>query len=888
MSVSCFLKFCIFLLMPALLITQTCLAAEKTTADILSEYPSLNDYFPFGIWQIDDEGYSNIYPVEFTEPYYTRLEKIYDNFSRNHFTAIIPSNRKLTKQHLDLAQKYGMRITTLPYLLHSQMDSKGKPSGNSIDFQWVKGEWSKHISEIKDHPALLSYHIFDEIHPDAADSVREVLEYVETLDSLHPATYTHQCLPFTGWDNEKKLMDAVDVKISDCYSVCRGYGRDPWMYGDIALPEWRRTNPKALEWPIIQAFDWHQPAEIGELRVMVYRTLGTGAKGMFFFVSGQVCYTWGEKAAWPAIGDVWFNQNALLSELNKIGSKLSVVGPLLVSMDYQENYPINVNCNTLFAKVNGLLRPSAFINMPAIHTGVFTGNNYDVAVVSNDDPWRNQKGLVNVRVKNKGTKIYDLYDLKPVIGECNDLVFRFEVQFEPGDGRLYLIGDDAAFEDVQKRIQKHRYQNEFRFVERDLNHAKVCNVNINAAQKTLDSTATLVEKGDFANAIQTLSKVNLQIEAAIKAKPTVLQVRNDIEYIRTAFGAINTYFNEHPDTARGQLCSDKVKGFIQETKRLTKEFCRIENSFRAGEPLVDDASKLKKEVNVLKTQVVQYRPENLIQKRIALLQLDQKSKEVSGLGEWLRNLYTTVDIIEVSDSGNFQYGKQDVKLSDYDVLWFHIGGQDWPADSKYSVSAKIDKHALNQNVCPEIKNHVSNGGGLVLSGLALSFLPELGLDPSAPNECYWGPIYLPGNKFVSFIGQCKSLGVKPLDKGHAIFAGLPAEGFSAWDYDEMELVTKAVWHCPSSARGQWGQGVWPVRGKILAGYYSEGVETPDNFVTIMDYSESPKGNVIAIGDGIDMILGQQSQPATPAFRTGTNQEKLLKNIVSYCSEKTRK
>ena len=48
--------------------------------------------------------------------------------------------------------------------------------------------------------------------------------------------------------------------------------------------------------------------------------------------------------------------------------------------------------------------------------------------------------------------IFDLKNLEPIVSYKAGSFYRFRVQLEPGDGRIYLLGSDQDFEDVMSLL----------------------------------------------------------------------------------------------------------------------------------------------------------------------------------------------------------------------------------------------------------------------------------------------------------------------------------------------------------------------------------------------------------------------------------------------------
>lgn len=119
------------------------------------------------------------------------------------------------------------------------------------------------------------------------------------------------------------------------------------------------------------------------------------------------------------------------------------------------------------------------------------------------------------------------------------------------------------------------------------------------------------------------------------------------------------------------------------------------------------------------------------------------------------------------------------------------------------------------------------------------------------------------------------LGLKPLAAEHALFSGLPPEGFATMEFNAAELVTAAVWRRPQTGRAAWRAPFWPERGSVLAGYWSAGLEVPPDYAAIVEYA--PRGH------GWGMVVGGAFDPrvSTDRVRRGKHYDQLLRNLVQY-------
>ena len=426
----------------------------------IEQYPWLEDYFPYGFWMADG-GIANKLAEALGEPYEARREKIMHDLSRHHVNALIPACRVVGPGYLNAAQRFGIRCATMPLYLYRHVDNAGNLKDK--DLQWVKDQWSGHARQIKDHPALLAYHVFDEPHPTVSPKIQQITDLLTQVDPLHPAIYTHQNLPLDrdnpSWGApEWSLLDSLNVVCSDMYSIGPEWGRDPWAYGDVGMAQFRRVDPDAVHWPIIQAFAFRAAPTIPEVRVMIFHTIACGAKGVLLFTTEQSYARW-INGFYPSVGNPWFAEEPLWADISRIGRHLTSAGPLLMPRRLDPDYPVRVDTPNFRARVRtGWLREDGDLRRPAVHVGAFVGDDFDILVVHNDDPWQTRSGRVTV--DGRGRCVYDLRTLRQVRTRISGDRVAFTVRFEPGDGRLYLVGDQADFAGARATVQRHLYQHE--------------------------------------------------------------------------------------------------------------------------------------------------------------------------------------------------------------------------------------------------------------------------------------------------------------------------------------------------------------------------------------------------------------------------------------------
>ena len=144
----------------------------------------------------------------------------------------------------------------------------------------------KHVAELKDHPALLGWYLFDELGLDFVDQMRARRNLLQELDPDHP-TYAviYQIA------HMRHYMGTCDVMGTDPYPISSG--TEIGQAGDWA----RRTHEGLFGmrpvWQVPQAFDWgaywkgkddqtRMPTR-DEMANMGWQAIAGGANGLVYF-----------------------------------------------------------------------------------------------------------------------------------------------------------------------------------------------------------------------------------------------------------------------------------------------------------------------------------------------------------------------------------------------------------------------------------------------------------------------------------------------------------------------------------------------------------------------------------------------------------------------------
>jgi hypothetical protein len=147
------------------------------------------------------------------------------------------------------------------------------------------------VNELKDHPALLGWYLFDEPQPSRFARIRERYKIVKALDEDHP------CLTVINHGRHSKgAVATCDVLGIDCYPV-PGTGTEKTEPADLAkVGRETATAFKDMKgdkplWLVPQAFVQFPGTRyptLREMRSMVWQGIANGADGVIFYSLDQM------------------------------------------------------------------------------------------------------------------------------------------------------------------------------------------------------------------------------------------------------------------------------------------------------------------------------------------------------------------------------------------------------------------------------------------------------------------------------------------------------------------------------------------------------------------------------------------------------------------------
>lgn len=200
--------------------------------------------------------------------------------------------------HLGLYKSQEMAI--------SAMDAAAKAGIGVIPgFPELKDSTEKAVAAIKDHPALIAYHLKDEPETWDVDWLKEMHDNIQALDSTHPCYIN--LYPNWAW-NEEKYVEHIELYANEIDTEFYSFDQYPVTEVDgeiVVRPTWYRNLEEFSAmarrhgkpfWAFSLALSHHLGAPsppafypiptIGHLRLQVFSDLLYGAQVIQYFTFG--------------------------------------------------------------------------------------------------------------------------------------------------------------------------------------------------------------------------------------------------------------------------------------------------------------------------------------------------------------------------------------------------------------------------------------------------------------------------------------------------------------------------------------------------------------------------------------------------------------------------
>ena len=380
-----------------------------------------------------------------------------------------------------------------------------------ISYNGIKKYVKPMVEGLKDVPNFVGWSNIDE--PGFADLWQTVgaKRIFEELDPDRVVVF-----PVNNAGFAKLYKPYTTIFISDRYPITQGK-RDPWEVGPYVRSISLMSDRP--HWFIPQTFGTHpsKPKKTGdyalptaqEWRLMVHLAVANGAKGILPWA--------GTTLRWTAIWDAAGNECEMMPTIKEVGMRLVTVGPLLMKTAVDVDSKITATSpSTQKGDGHGL-------SVGVLHD---KGRDVRYLVVVNDSLTKHQGGKIVLDEETAGRGLYDLYELEPVRG--------LEVaKLGPGDGRIYLVGNEETFEADKARIVANRRAETIRVMRPDLRIARRWAMDVALVH-------SLVEEGEAEEARRALEETMAGDEEYSRCKEALAAAAR--EFAEIADGIYDEYF----------------------------------------------------------------------------------------------------------------------------------------------------------------------------------------------------------------------------------------------------------------------------------------------------------------------------------------------------------
>jgi hypothetical protein len=253
----------------------------------------------------------------------------------------------------------------------------------------------KEVEALRDHPALLSWYLYDEPEGQGvpADSLKAAYDLIKTLDPYHPVT-----IVFMAPHMANQYAHVMDIAMTDPYPVPNGPIAQVEEYVEILNGYFRYQKPV---WVVPQAFGgnewWTREPDPREVRAMTYLGLIHNASGVKYFIRKGLNGSPKSQAMWGECGEIAQEVMELLPSL----AYGQPAPPAWASVKEIQARAINHNGLITILVVNTQNKPMEFdIRLKDLDLVM------DVEVVGEGRKVQMKAGLISDIIDAYGTRLY--------------------------------------------------------------------------------------------------------------------------------------------------------------------------------------------------------------------------------------------------------------------------------------------------------------------------------------------------------------------------------------------------------------------------------------------------------------------------------------------------
>lgn len=447
---------------------------------------------------------------------------------------------------LDQCASYGVRFAPSTYLTQHYSSNASR--------EQCEAAMRKAAAEFGKHPALLAYWLVDE--PGAATAADFVWgkQALESFDPEHPALCTCNSI-----SSIRTFAARLPILCIDYYplSPVPWYDLGAWAVGDSA--RYARELGAHRIWMLPQVFgqsSWRAPSA-PEFLIQVFSSLAEGATGF-------APYAYADRPQWhdPVneyghLVDPYGNPSPAWEQMQRLGPYLRSAGVLLAGALRLPDQAAVAQINASIVSPVGRKRPGAVAR-------AYRDEKRQVryVVTYNATPAYRWTFPVALADFPEGERAMDLFALRDVPRAGNT----FSVFLEPGDGRLYAVGQPAALAAVRQEVTANRLA-----LERDL-----LDLEVRVAQRMGLDCARVQAAVAAAKTLEDLAVARVALGQQQRADPAYWAVHEDVQGSRTALGRSHALLNRRIGDSAFPRDAPDVKALTATMVSLSERFYTLQ------------------------------------------------------------------------------------------------------------------------------------------------------------------------------------------------------------------------------------------------------------------------------------------------------------------------
>ena len=408
--------------------------ARKIKRDI----PPIKEYFPLGVC-VYLHAFGECAKLQGMEMWDFTAQAL-DDIKAHHCNMVFVGNvvEKDLKKLVDLAEERGMRVYPQVLSIQYPRQLKKKETRRYVFNNRIRKIVERLIPKYRDRYGLLAWGMAEEIKPDIVEEFKDYQDLIAKLDPAHPGVILHNnqialdksckllkpeiigrdSYPFDNHRSGAISIFQQEKALEEGYQSAKSCGANFWAMqaGCYTYNRYDKLGGIGNRYPTPK-----------EMRLQSWVAILHGAKGLIYFLYVGVPEQCKSGESLRGLRTARGGETAQWKELGETFRDISFFTPLLVRLDkLDESIASSDNSNiaveTFAARKEGKERYLIVVNRNTVHAE-----------------------KVKVKVKSED-RIYDLrvmQRLKAVTLE--DFSKEFEVEIGPGDGNIYLIGNEQDF-----------------------------------------------------------------------------------------------------------------------------------------------------------------------------------------------------------------------------------------------------------------------------------------------------------------------------------------------------------------------------------------------------------------------------------------------------------